>query len=179
VGRPLPGVELKVADDAGNPQPDGGTGEILLRGPQVFGGYLGPARLTAEAFRGGWFRTGDLGRINPLNGYVEITGRIKELIISGGLNVTPHEVELVLEQHSAVRETAVGGLPSKEWGEEVAAWVVPHPGVPVDPADIAAYARARLAGYKCPKRIFVVESLPRGNLGKVLRHLLRPPDQPS
>lgn len=180
VGRPLPGVELRVADDAGNPRPDGGTGEILLSGPQVFDGYLGSARLTTGAFHaGGWFRTGDLGRISPANGYVEITGRIKELIISGGLNVTPREVELVLEQHPAVSETAVGGLPSKKWGEEVAAWVVPRPGVLIDPADIVAHARARLAGYKCPKRIFVVESLPRNSLGKVLRRSLRPPDQLS
>jgi malonyl-CoA/methylmalonyl-CoA synthetase len=176
VGRPLPGVELRIADQSGCPRPDGEQGEILLKGPQVFGGYLGPAALTAEAFHaGGWFRTGDLGRIDPASGYVEITGRIKELIISGGLNVTPREVELVLEQHPAVREAAVGGIPSKRWGEEVAAWVVPVTGVPVDPAGLVAHARARLAAYKCPKRVFIVGSLPRNNLGKVLRRSLRPP----
>ncbi len=176
VGRPLPGVELMIADETGAPRPAGQPGEILLRGPQVFGGYLGPAGLTSEAFQaGGWFRTGDLGRVNPATGGVQITGRIKELIISGGLNVTPREVELVLEQHPAVTEAAVAGLPSPRWGEEVTAWVVASAGAPPDPADIIAFARARLAAYKCPKQVFVVASLPRNNLGKVLRRALRPP----
>jgi malonyl-CoA/methylmalonyl-CoA synthetase len=176
VGRPLPGVELRIADETGTQRPPGEPGEILLKGPQVFAGYLGPAALTSEAFHsGGWFRTGDIGRIDPSTGYVQITGRIKELIISGGLNVTPREVELILEQHPAVKEVAVGGLPSKKWGEEVVAWVVARPGARADPAEIIAHARARLAAYKCPKRIFLVESLPRNNLGKVLRRSLRPP----
>jgi malonyl-CoA/methylmalonyl-CoA synthetase len=176
VGRPLPGVEMKIAGEAGSRRPAGEPGEILLRGPHVFAGYLGQAALASETFAaGGWFRTGDIGRIDPSTGYVEITGRIKELIISGGLNVTPREVELVLEQHPAVREAAVAGLPSTRWGEEVAAWVVARAGVRADPADIIAHARVRLAAYKCPKRIFLVESLPRNNLGKVLRRSLRPP----
>jgi malonyl-CoA/methylmalonyl-CoA synthetase len=179
VGRPLPGAELRIADARGAQRPPGEPGEILLKGPQVFAGYLGPAALTSEAFHpGGWFRTGDIGRIDPATGYVEITGRIKELIISGGLNVTPREVELILEQHPAVKEVAVGGLPSRKWGEEVAAWVVARPGFRADPAEIIGYARARLAAYKCPKRIFVVESLPRNNLGKVVRRSLRPPGPP-
>src|SRR5258708_1654631 len=129
VGRPLPGVRLKIADAAGRPWPEGEPGEILLAGPQVFAGYQDAAELTSEAFHsGGWFRTGDIGRIDPVTGCVEITGRIKELIISGGFNVTPREVELVLEQHPAVSEAAVAGLPSARWGEQVAAWVVPSPG---------------------------------------------------
>ena len=111
VGRPLPGVELRIATDSGAARPGGEAGEILLRGPQVFSGYLDAAIATAESFHEAWFRTGDLGRIDPSSGHVEITGRIKELIISGGLNVTPREVELVLEQHQGVKEAAVAGLP--------------------------------------------------------------------
>jgi malonyl-CoA/methylmalonyl-CoA synthetase len=176
VGRPLPGVELRIADAGGTPRPPGEPGEILLRGPQVFAGYLGPAALTREAFHpGGWFRTGDIGRVDPETGCLQITGRIKELIISGGLNVTPREVELIIEQHPAIKEVAVGGLPSRKWGEEVAAWVVAQAGAQPDPAEIIGFARARLAAYKCPKRVFLVESLPRNNLGKVLRRSLRPP----
>ncbi|HEY7143526.1 MAG TPA: AMP-binding protein [Streptosporangiaceae bacterium] len=180
VGRPLPGVRLRIADPDGRPLPPGEPGEILLAGPQVFGGYLGPAGQAGQAFHpGGWFRTGDLGRIEPASGGVEITGRIKELIISGGFNVTPREVELVLEQHPAVSEAAVAGLPSARWGEEVAAWVVPVPGAAADPAGLIAHARARLAVYKCPKQVFLVDSLPRNSLGKVLRRTLRPPPVPG
>ena len=97
------------------------------------------------------------------------------MIISGGLNVTPREVELVLEQHQGVKEAAVAGLPSTRWGEEVAAWIVATSGRDVDVEEIIAYTRIHLAAYKCPKRIFVVEALPRNNLGKVLRPRLRPP----
>ena len=176
IGRPLPGVRLKIADAAGSPLPEGEPGEILLAGPQVFAGYQGAAELTSEAFHpGGWFRTGDIGRIDPVTSCVEITGRIKELIVSGGLNVTPREVELVLEQHPAVSEAAVAGLPSARWGEEVAAWVVPSPGARTDPADLMAHTRTRLAAYKCPKQVFIVGSLPRNSLGKILRRSLRPP----
>ena len=176
IGRPLPGVRLKIADAAGSPLPEGEPGEILLAGPQVFAGYQGTAELTSEAFHpGGWFRTGDIGRIDPVTSCVEITGRIKELIVSGGLNVTPREVELVLEQHPSVSEAAVAGLPSARWGEEVAAWVVPSPGARADPADLMAHTRTRLAAYKCPKQVFIVGSLPRNSLGKILRRSLRPP----
>ncbi|GAA4831015.1 acyl-CoA synthetase [Saccharopolyspora rosea] len=172
VGLPLPGVEMRIADDSGA---DAADGEILLRGPQVFGGYWNRPAETAEAFHpGGWFRTGDLGHVDAETGYLRITGRKKELIITGGLNVSPREVELALERHPAVAEAAVAGLPSQRWGEQVTAWVVPTEAV--DPDELVAHCRARLAPHKCPKQVFVVDSLPRNSMGKLRRSALAPPD---
>jgi len=157
VGFPLPGVELALHDD----------GEIRVRGPNVFAGYWERPEATAEAFDDGWFRTGDVGRIH--DGYLSIVGRAKELIISGGFNVYPREVEDVLLTHPGVAEVAVIGLPSREWGETVAAFVVPAAGPAPDPAEVIAYTRARLAHFKCPRHVRLVESLPRNALGKILR----------
>jgi malonyl-CoA/methylmalonyl-CoA synthetase len=173
VGLPLPGTELRVLDAEGRPVPVGEEGEISLRGPQVFDGYLDDAAATAAAFwPGGWFRTGDLGRLDPA-GRLTITGRLKDLIITGGMNVSPAEVEQVLEQADGVREAAVAGVPSERWGEEVVAWVVVTG--TADPDELTSYCRSRLAAYKCPKRIQVVESLPRNAMGKIQRDLLRAP----
>jgi malonyl-CoA/methylmalonyl-CoA synthetase len=174
VGLPLPGVELRIADASGEQVRDGTDGEILLRGPQVFSGYWNHPAATQEALRpDGWFRTGDLGRIDKHTGYLSITGRKKELIITGGMNVYPREVELALEQHPAVAEAAVAGLASQRWGEEVAAWVVANSDVDTD--DIIRHAATVLAKYKCPKRVFVVDSLPRNSMGKLRRSVLAPP----
>ncbi|HWT23454.1 MAG TPA: AMP-binding protein, partial [Solirubrobacteraceae bacterium] len=160
VGLPLPGLEVAVAE---------ADGEVLLRGPQVFGGYWRDDEATAEAFtEDGWFRTGDVGRIDPEDGTLAITGRIKEMIVSGGLNVSPREVELVLEERDDVRQAAVVGRPSERWGEEVVAFVVPADGE-VDADALLAHARERLSAHKCPKRIFAVASLPAGETGKVRR----------
>jgi malonyl-CoA/methylmalonyl-CoA synthetase len=175
VGLPLPGVELRVADDSGAEVPAGTDGEILLRGPQVFSGYGNRPEATREAFHpGGWFRTGDVGRVDQQSGYLTITGRKKELIITGGLNVYPREVELALERHPAVAEAAVAGVPSQRWGEEVTAWVVPSG--QVDPGDVIEHARRLLAAYKCPKQVFTVDSLPRNSMGKLQRSALLPLD---
>jgi malonyl-CoA/methylmalonyl-CoA synthetase len=160
VGWPLPGIELRLSDDD----------EILLRGPQVFEGYWERPEATAEALSDGWFRTGDLGRMDDEDGSLEITGRSKELIISGGLNVYPREVEVVLEEHAAVERVAVAGVPSERWGEEVVAFVVADGDL--DAEALIARCRERLSAYKCPKRVVVLDELPVNRMGKVRRDAL-------
>ncbi|HYM58909.1 MAG TPA: class I adenylate-forming enzyme family protein [Solirubrobacteraceae bacterium] len=161
VGWALPGVELRLDDD----------GEILLRGPQVFGGYWQRPEATAEALSAdGWFRTGDLGRLDAQDGSLEITGRSKELIISGGLNVYPREVEIVLEEHPAVERVAVAGVPSERWGEEVVAFVVAAGAL--DAEALIALCRERLSAHKCPKRVVVLDEIPVNRMGKVRRDAL-------
>lgn len=170
VGFPLPGTELSIVDEEGRTLEPGDDGEIVLRGPQVFSGYWNLPDATEENFYpGGWFRTGDVGRVNPEDGYLTITGRLKEMIISGGLNIYPREVELVLEDHATVEGAAVVGIPSERWGEEVVAFVVPAGDGGVDKGNLSAHARESLSAYKCPKRFFVVDDLPRNEMGKVLK----------
>jgi malonyl-CoA/methylmalonyl-CoA synthetase len=136
----------------------------------VFSGYWGLSDATRDNFYpGGWFRTGDVGRVDPDDGYLTITGRSKELIISGGLNVYPREVELALEDHEAVKKAAVVGVPSERWGEEVVAFVVPAGGRDLESEELTAHAREHLSTYKLPKRFFEIEELPRNEMGKVLR----------
>jgi malonyl-CoA/methylmalonyl-CoA synthetase len=159
VGFPLPGVELRVVD--------GKDGEIQVRGPNVFGGYWKRPAETAESFVEGWFCTGDLGTIDA-DGYVRILGRSKELIISGGLNVYPREVEEVLIGHPDVAEVAVMGMPSQEWGELVTAFIVPA-GNLCTPEALLDFAAPQLAPFKRPRRVQFVDSLPRNALGKVLK----------
>jgi malonyl-CoA/methylmalonyl-CoA synthetase len=162
VGWALPGIELRL---------DGDDGEILVRGPQVFEGYWRRPEATAEALtEDGWFRTGDLGRLDPEDRSLEITGRSKELIISGGLNVYPREVESALEDHPAVAAVAVAGVPSERWGEEVVAFVVPVGDLDAD--GLIAHCRQRLSAYKCPKRVVALEELPVNRMGKVRRDAL-------
>ncbi len=172
VGWALPGIELRIAgkEDRTTAAP-GEDGEILLRGPQVFAGYWKRPDATAEALsEDGWFRTGDLGRVDPEDGSLEITGRTKELIISGGLNVYPREVELALEQHPAVGRVAVAGVPSERWGEEVVAFVVPAGDL--DAEALIAHCRERLSAYKCPKRVVALGELPVNRMGKIRRDAL-------
>jgi malonyl-CoA/methylmalonyl-CoA synthetase len=170
VGFPLPGTELSIVDEVGGTLELGEDGEIVLRGPQVFSGYWNLPDATEENFyAGGWFRTGDVGRVDPEDGYLTITGRLKEMIISGGLNIYPREVELVLEDHAAVKGAAVVGVHSERWGEEVVAFVVSTGDGGVDEGDLSAHARENLSAYKCPKRFFVVDELPRNEMGKVLK----------
>lgn len=182
VGLPLPGVQCRVwpappyGADPGHEAAAGVDGEIQLRGPQVFTGYWGDPGATAAAFTAdGWFRTGDIGAVDPASGHLVIRGRTKELIITGGLNVYPREVETALESHPAVAEAAVAAVPHPRWGEQVTAWVVLHPGTALDARAVIAHARTRLAAYKCPKQVFQVAALPRTALGKLNRHALRPP----
>ncbi|HET8683846.1 MAG TPA: AMP-binding protein, partial [Micromonosporaceae bacterium] len=184
VGLPLPGVSVRLS-----PQP-GGVAEIEVRGPNVISGYLDSPEATAAAFTpDGWFRTGDLGELDE-DGYLTISGRAKELIITGGYNVYPREVEEVLRSHPGVADAAVVGAPSVEWGEAVVAFVVPaaagDPGLPGGgprPADeqlerlreqLEEWCAGRLAPYKRPRVWRWAEAVPRNPLGKVLRHRLIP-----
>ena len=181
VGMPFPGQEARVVDVATRqPVSDGETGEIEVRGPHVFSGYWNRPDATAEAFtEDGWFKTGDLGW-RGADGYYTIAGRARELIISGGYNVYPREVEDVLARHPAVAEVAVIGLSDADLGEQVAAVVVRKDGAHVDADELVTYCRERLASYKKPRRVLFVESLPRNALGKVQKHLLAtriPPDE--
>ena len=166
VGFPLPGVELRLAE----------AGEVQLRGPNVFSGYWRRPEATAAAFTpDGWFRTGDIGELDH-DGYLRLVGRARDLIITGGLNVYPREVEDVLLEHPAVAEVAVAGIPDPEWGEAVAAWVIPSAGQAGEADELLKFAADRLARFKCPRRIVFVDELPRNALGKVLRHELPAPD---
>jgi malonyl-CoA/methylmalonyl-CoA synthetase len=162
VGFPLPGVQLRLSN--------GQEGEIQLRGPNIFAGYWERPKATAESFTDGWFRTGDLGSVDS-DGYLRILGRSKELIISGGFNVYPREVEDVLLAHPGVSEVAVVGTPSDEWGEIVTAFVVPAGDEP-RPDVLLAFAAEQLAAFKRPRLLHFVESLPRNALGKVVKHEL-------
>jgi len=159
VGYPLPGVEVRLGEQD----------EVQLKGGQVFKGYWRNAAASADVFIDGWFRTGDIGEI-AADGSLAIRGRIKELIISGGYNVYPREVEMVLEQHPAVAEVAVAGLPSERWGEEVTAFVVTRSQVQAE--DLITFARDRLATYKCPRAVHFIESIPRNAMGKIDRSRL-------
>jgi acyl-CoA synthetase (AMP-forming)/AMP-acid ligase II len=173
IGVPLPGVlaRIRAADRLADP---GGDGEIQLRGPHVFSGYWNDAAATEAAFtQDGWFRTGDIGAVDPATGHLVIRGRTKEMIITGGLNVYPREVEIALEGHPSVAEAAVAGIPDERWGERVTAWVVLRDGRGFDEATLIAHARTLLAGYKCPKRVFPVAALPRNQLGKIVRSALK------
>jgi len=161
VGFPFPGVEARVEDD----------GALMVRGPTVFSGYWERPAATAESFVDGWFRTGDLGVVE--DGYVRLLGRSTDLIISGGYNVYPAEVEDVLLGHPSVAEVAVTGEPSDEWGEVVCAWVVTDGVAPPDADALLTHAAQRLAPYKRPRRVRFVDSLPRNSMGKVRRGELR------
>jgi acyl-CoA synthetase (AMP-forming)/AMP-acid ligase II len=178
IGIPLPGVltRIRAADPPADPGPAdfGADGEIQLRGPQVFAGYWQDPAATEAAFTtDGWFRTGDIGAVDPVTGHLMIRGRTKEMIITGGLNVYPAEVEIALEAHPSVSEAAVAGLPDDRWGEQVTAWVVLRDGHRLDEAGLIAHAHTVLTGYKCPKRVFRVTSLPRNHLGKIIRSALK------
>src|SRR5207302_4474937 len=159
VGYPLPGVEVRLGEHD----------EIQLKGGQVFSGYWRNPRATAEVLVDGWLRTGDVGEMGA-DGSLAIRSRLKELIITGGYNVYPREVELVLEAHPAVAEVAVAGVPSERWGEEVTAYVVAAR--PVAAEELVAYAQERLAPYKCPRQVRFLEALPRNAMGKVQRSAL-------
>jgi acyl-CoA synthetase (AMP-forming)/AMP-acid ligase II len=175
VGIPLPGVLARVASPGAEGEADlGADGEIQVRGPQVFDGYWHDPAATAATFTpDGWFRTGDIGALDTATGHLRIRGRIKEMIITGGLNVYPREVEIVLEDHPSVAEAAVAGVPHQRWGEQVTAWVVLRDGHGFDEAALIAHARTRLAGYKCPKRVFRLAAIPRNHVGKIIRSGLR------
>ena len=174
VGVPLPGVDLKVTDpETGAPVTPGEIGQLEVRGPNVFKGYWQmPEKTAAELREDGFFITGDLGRIDD-DGYVHIVGRNKDLIISGGYNIYPKEIELILDAQPGVLESAVIGVPHADFGETVLALIVPRPGETPDLDAIATSVAAALARFKHPKKLVVVDSLPRNTMGKVQKNLLR------
>ena len=173
VGFPLPGVTLRVVDDAGRPVEAGEIGGIQVRGPNVFSGYWRMPEKTAEEFTtDGFFKTGDVGRVDS-RGYVSIVGRSKDLIISGGYNVYPAEIESALNEMPGVAESAVVGVPHPDFGEVGVAVVIARPDVSPDPEVLVGALKARLANFKIPKRCFVVSELPRNTMGKVQKNLLR------
>jgi long-chain acyl-CoA synthetase len=172
VGLPLPDVEIAIFDDDDNPVPTDEMGEIVVRGDNVMLGYLNQPEATAEAMRGGWYHTGDIGKIDS-DGYIYILDRKKDMILVGGLNVYPREVEEVLFHHEAVADVAVIGLPDALRGEEVTAVVVLKPAVSATERELIVFCRERLANYKVPRSILFKEVLPRGGTGKVVKRLLK------
>jgi len=173
-GRPLPGVEIRIVDEKGQERSRGIAGEIAVRGPVVTVGYWQRPQETEAALCDGWFRTGDIGTMDAA-GYLYIHDRIKDMIVSGGENVYPTEVENVLALHESVAECAVIGVPDPRWGEAVKAFVVLRVGREATEPELLAFARKRIAGYKCPKSIEFSASLPRNAAGKLLRRELRKP----
>ncbi len=173
VGFPLPGVRLRVVDDQGRPVAQGDIGGIEVQGPNIFSGYWRMPEKTKEEFTAdGYFKTGDVGRIDA-DGYVTIVGRSKDLIISGGYNVYPAEVEGYLNTLPGVAESAVVGVPDADFGEVGVAVIVPAPGAQPDPALILLELKSMLANFKIPKRCHLVTELPRNTMGKVQKNLLR------
>jgi long-chain acyl-CoA synthetase len=176
IGTPVEGVEMRLVSDAGDAVPAGEVGEIAIRGHNLMKGYWGKPEATAEAIPDGWFRTGDLARVDE-DGYYYIVDRKKEMIIRGGYNVYPREVEEALHEHPAVAEVAVVGMPHADLGEEVGAAVALKPGADATPAELQQFVRERVAAYKYPRRVWLVASLPKGPTGKILRREVRPPEE--
>ncbi|BBD99771.1 fatty acid--CoA ligase [Sphingobium amiense] len=173
IGRALPGVEIRILDPQGHVLPPGEVGEVAIRSPSNMAGYHGRPEATAQAMDAdGWLRTGDAARMDA-DGYVYLADRIKDMIITGGENVYPAEVEQAILGHPDVADVAVIGVPDPKWGEAVKAIVVPVEGATPDPAAIIAWARERIAAYKAPKSVDFAPALPRNPSGKVLRRLLR------
>ena len=174
IGTPFEGVQMRVVDADGAALPVGEVGEIVIRGHNVMKGYWGKPEATAEAIPDGWFRTGDLATVDG-DGYFTVVGRKKDLIIRGGYNVYPREVEEVLHEHPAVAEVAVVGIPHAELGEEVGAAVQLKPGAEAGPAELRAFARERVAAYKYPRHVWLVRELPKGPTGKILHREVQLP----
>ncbi len=171
-GIPIPGVEVKIFDAQDNEMPTGEQGEIVVRGPNVMRGYYKNPEETAAALRGGWLHTGDAGFLDE-EGYLFITDRFKDMIIKGGYNIYPSEIEGYLEEHPAVGEVAVIGIPDQKYGEEIMAFVVPAPGQDIDEGSLIEFAKSRMTPYKAPSRVQLVDGLPKSLVGKVLKKELR------
>jgi long-chain acyl-CoA synthetase len=174
IGTPIEGVEMRIVDEDDNPLGPGEVGEIVIRGHNIMKGYWQRPDATEEAMRGGWFHSGDMARTDE-DGYYFIVDRKKDLIIRGGYNVYPREVEEVLYEHPKIREAAVVGLPNDEWGEEVGAAVVPQDGAELDPAEVSDYVKERIAAYKYPRVVWFMDELPKGPTGKILKREIEPP----
>jgi long-chain acyl-CoA synthetase len=177
IGTPVAGVDMRVVDPDGAELPAGEIGEIVIRGHNVMKGYWGMPDATADAITDGWFRTGDLARVDE-DGYFYIVDRKKDMIIRGGYNVYPREIEEVFYEHPAVAEAAVIGIPHPELGEEIGAALKLKAGMTATPAELRAFARERVAAYKYPRYVWLVPDLPKGPTGKILRREVRQPQDP-
>jgi acyl-CoA synthetase (AMP-forming)/AMP-acid ligase II len=165
---PATGVRITIRDDQGRELPPGQAGEVCIDGPGVIRAYENNPEATAKSFFGEWFRTGDQGILDE-DGYLHLTGRLKELIIRAGENIAPREIDEVLLAHPAVAEAVCFGVPHATWGEEVEAAVVLRPEAPAGEAEVIAFCRGRLADFKCPKKIHILTSIPRTATGKIQR----------
>jgi long-chain acyl-CoA synthetase len=174
IGTPIEGVEMQVVDENDDPVEQGEVGEIVIRGHNIMKGYWQRPEATEEAMRGGWFHSGDMARTDE-DGYFFIVDRKKDLIIRGGYNVYPREVEEVLYEHPKIREAAVVGVPHDEWGEEIGAAVVLHDGEELAPEEISAYVKDRIAAYKYPRVVWFLDDLPKGPTGKILKREIETP----
>jgi acyl-CoA synthetase (AMP-forming)/AMP-acid ligase II len=172
IGKPLPDVEFRVVDDDGKPQPPGEVGEIAIRTARVMKGYATESGAAMVTLEGGWLRTRDMGWVDE-DGYIYLAGRKDDMIIRGGENIAPAEVESVLQSHADVEDAAVFGLPSEEWGQIVAAAVVPRSGTSLTAEALVEYCKQRMASFKKPERIVFLPELPRNPLGKVLKKDLK------
>jgi long-chain acyl-CoA synthetase len=171
IGVPLPGQQVKIVDHYDAEVPARRVGEIVVRGPNVMQGYYGNPEATRATIRNGWLHTGDLGTVDD-EGYLYIVGRKKEMIIRGGENIYPKEIEEVLYRHPAILEAAVVGMPHPIWGEEVVAVVVLREGQPVSEQDLIDYCKQHLADYKCPRQVRLVVSFPKTATGKIQKREL-------
>jgi len=174
IGTPIEGVEMRVVDEDDNEVAQGEIGEIAIRGHNIMKGYWQRPEATAEAMRGGWFHSGDMARVDE-EGYFFIVDRKKDLIIRGGYNVYPREVEEVLYEHPKIREAAVVGVPHDEWGEEIGAAVVLHEGEELTPQEVSEYVKDRIAAYKYPRAVWFLDDLPKGPTGKILKREIETP----
>jgi long-chain acyl-CoA synthetase len=174
IGTPIEGVEMRVVDENDQPVEQGEVGEIVIRGHNIMKGYWQRPEATTEAMRGGWFHSGDMARVDE-DGYFYIVDRKKDLIIRGGYNVYPREVEEVLYEHPKIREAAVVGVPHDEWGEEIGAAVVLHEGEELSPEEVSAYVKDRIAAYKYPRVVWFLDDLPKGPTGKILKREIETP----
>jgi long-chain acyl-CoA synthetase len=174
IGTPIEGVEMQLVDENDEPVAQGEVGEVVIRGHNIMKGYWQRPDATGEAMRGGWFHSGDMGRTDE-DGYFYIVDRKKDLIIRGGYNVYPREVEEVLFEHPRIREAAVVGVPHDEWGEEIGAAVVLHEGEELAPEEVSAYVKERIAAYKYPRLVWFLEDLPKGPTGKILKREIETP----
>ncbi len=174
IGTPIEGVEMQLVDEDDNPVAQGEVGEIVIRGHNIMKGYWQRPDATEEAMRGGWFHSGDMARTDE-DGCFYIVDRKKDMIIRGGYNVYPREVEEVLFEHPKIREAAVVGVPHDEWGEEIGAAVVCHEGEELAPEEVSAYVKERIAAYKYPRLVWFLDDLPKGPTGKILKREIETP----
>ena len=172
VGVPMWGAEIRIVDEFMNDKATGEAGEIIVRGPMVMRGYYGQPDANVEAFRGGWFHTGDVGMLDT-DGNLHILDRIKDMIIRAGFNVYPCQVEAVLMRHPDILMAGVVGVPDEKLGEEILAYVVLRDGASLNPEDVIAWGREHLAGYAYPRRVKFLDRLPMGPTNKILKSELR------